>query len=464
MPPNAPNACLPPPAAADVLHRPAVAPPRTVLLPKPDAAAAADARAMQLALHHLARREQPASHATTILSAAHEYGVAATLHSLVLPLLDSLASNTTLFAPKLMLWSDQDGCPRKDLSCFFASLPSMDATIIKAPTIGTRSALSTTQWRRFADAWFGPSSAHALPTDLRVRGKPSLTALTAAMRPRLQASRHRAATVCRRARASCPRVLPAHFAATANVDSVFKHLPTRWSRHGHFWLVANALHFLARPNAELKFELERARAALGLRAERQPVLALHVRKGDACSHRGECRGLAAFMPQVRRVAARYGIRTIFLATPSAEVQAETLAYPEFKWLFRNASSAASLALQSSRHIRIEDGLLSGQVNATTEWRSTMIDVYLMAECAAFIGAFSSSAARLALALMAGGSAGCLKPFASTDIDWCFAFLRGGANVIHRGPPEPPPRGSGELEDEAAHVRAARKAEQSGMTC
>ncbi len=31
--------------------------------------------------------------------------------------------------------------------------------------------------------------------------------------------------------------------------------------------------------------------------------------------------------------------------------------------------------------------------------------------------------------MAARSGGCLKPFISTDINWCYAFFRGGAQVV-----------------------------------
>ena len=103
-------------------------------------------------------------------------------------------------------------------------------------------------------------------------------------------------------------------------------------------------------------------------------------------------------------------------------------------------------------MRVEDGLLSRKVRAVDEWRSFMIDVYLMAESQALVGAFSSSAARLALALMAGGAGGCLKPFASLDIDWCFSFLRGGPDVIRRGPELP--QASGGVSEPA---RARREA-------
>ena len=59
----------------------------------------------------------------------------------------------------------------------------------------------------------------------------------------------------------------------------------------------------------------------------------------------------------------------------------------------------------------------------------MVDMYLLAEGSAFMGAFTSNAARLTYSLMSGGTEGCLKPYESTDINWCFAFGKLGSDVI-----------------------------------
>ena len=157
------------------------------------------------------------------------------------------------------------------------------------------------------------------------------------------------------------------------------------------------------------------------------MLAVHVRKGDACTHRGECRGLAGSMPHVEQMVASYGFRSIYLATPSAEVLAETTRYPQFRWLFLNMTRT-----QAAGAARIEDALLQGRVQAVREWQDFMVEVYLMSESQALIGAFSSNAVRLAYSLMSGSAGGCLKPFISTDINWCHAFFRGGSHVLRRG--------------------------------
>mgnify|MGYP004099036215 CR=1 FL=1 len=57
---------------------------------------------------------------------------------------------------------------------------------------------------------------------------------------------------------------------------------------------------------------------------------------------------------------------------------------------------------------IEEGLGLGLIDTGLEFRSYMVDIYLLAEGSAFLGAFTSNAARLAFSLMSAGTEGCLK--------------------------------------------------------
>ena len=399
---------LPPPSALRPCQRCETAP--------------AESHSLQYALRALADPRRVHVTRTAAFLAVREYGAGATIHSLVLAVLDALGRNETLFSPKLLLWAQPKACERVDLSCFFDSLPSLDS-------IGTGSrslvvdGLSHRLWRRLMDAWFGKNSAHQLrntPAAL-----PAFEQLHMKLRPRLLASKHRGASVCRHTHTGCPRLLPAHFSETTEEASVMQRLPASWLRHGRFWLVSQVLQFLTRPNVALQQRFTRARAELRF-AEHQPVLAVHIRKGDACSHRGECRGLAGSMQHVEQMATSYGFRSIYLATPSADVLEETTRYPQFRWLFLNTTRT-----QAPGAARIEDALLQGQVEALREWQDFMLEVYLMSESQALVGAFSSNAVRLAYSLMSANAGGCLKPFISTDINWCHAFFRGGHQVLRR---------------------------------
>ena len=159
-----------------------------------------------------------------------------------------------------------------------------------------------------------------------------------------------------------------------------------------------------------------------------PSLSLHIRKGDACTHRGDCRGLAEYMPRIEQIVSRYGLRSIYLSTPSADVLQATKAYPHLHFAY-TASTSTAARLAAHNLSRIEEGLGLGVVDAGEEWRSFMVDIYLLASGSAFLGGFSSNAARLAFSLMGAGEQGCLRPYESTDINWCFAFFKGGPGVI-----------------------------------
>ena len=82
--------------------------------------------------------------------------------------------------------------------------------------------------------------------------------------------------------------------------------------------------------------------------------------------------------------------------------------------------------------QLEEGLGLGIVDAGLEFRAYMLDMYLLAEGSAFLGAFTSNAARLAYSLMSSGTEGCLKPYVSFDINWCYAMEKGGPGVVRKG--------------------------------
>ena len=444
---NGQRTVLSPGHADDVLERSEAVPPAQSLRCSGASSSSADATSLRAALWDLSTRG-PALDASrvSLFQAVNEYGASATVHSLPLAALDSLAANRTLFSPRLLLWSNPSRCDRSDMSCFFAALPSV-ADLYQLPT-ETRSrqgkgrtpasrsitSIPSNGWKRLLDTWYGPRSAFGV-LEGPSQAASSLDALSRAMKPRLAASKHRTAALCRRLSITCPRLLPVHFAASVREAEVFNRLPQQWLRHGRFWLISQVLHFLTQPNAVLRRVLARARAQLRF-DDHQPVLALHVRKGDACKHRGECRGLNAFMPHVQRMLSAYSYRSVFLATPSMDVILETARYPNITWLYVNRTSRratnAQSALDSNRLVRLEDGLLRRDLlDPVLEWQDTLVDIYLMAESQGLVGAFSSSAARLAYSLMSAGPTGCAKPFISVDINWCFAYMRGGPDVIRR---------------------------------
>ena len=396
----------------------------------------ADSQAIQSRLVSLAQCADVRPSQASILLSAHEFGVGSTINgasvraspahalqlhlthpplltsamvsAMVMVVLDALSRGHTLFLPKLRLWSQRDVCDRADMSCFFDSLPSLSSLHLQLATAhggATRGSDSSRQWATILRALEDNCAGKRCPDRVQ-----------------------RTYNACRTAQIPCPRLLKRTVALKLDEASILHRLPHQWVRRGRFWLVSQVLAFLTRPNAELRRLLENARSALHFEAH-QPVLALHVRKGDACTARGECRGLKHFMPQVWRMASSYGFRSIFLSTPSPDVQAETLRYPQFRWLFLN-STRTSEAMAARGIVRIEDGLRKHTFGPILEWQRYMLDLYLMADAQALVGSFSSNAARLAYSLLAQPD--CMKPFYSGDNNWCWAFGRAGGEVVRKG--------------------------------
>ena len=75
---------------------------------------------------------------------------------------------------------------------------------------------------------------------------------------------------------------------------------------------------------------------------RSPSLSLHIRKGDACTHRGDCRDLKYYMPHIERLVSRYSLKSIFLSTPSVDVQQATAAYPHLHFAYTPVTRTAAL--------------------------------------------------------------------------------------------------------------------------
>ena len=210
--------------------------------------------------------------------------------------------------------------------------------------------------------------------------------------------------------------------------SFFDRIDKRWLKRGRFWLMSQVIHFLTRPNEKLKAKLDRERASMGVL--RRPVLGLHVRKGDACGDRGECRDLKDYMPTVNKMIQMYGYRTVFIATPDPSVLTKVKNFPNVSFKFLPTTNTTML-MKKLHYRKIDDAIAAGVVDAGEEFEEAMISAYLLSESDGFIGGFSSNAARMAYSMLASGSNGCIKPFDSFDLNWCGAFGKGGETVLRR---------------------------------
>ena len=358
----------------------------------------------------------------SIISKAPEYGAGSLLHMLIYPLLQAFIDGRVLFAPQLRLWAPKD-CEASDLTCYFSSLPSLNeyyvdaaAKVLRRKKTSRVLHMEQLDWHHELDEnWLQKKEAHIVtPVEKMLR------------------------QLCN----STNKDDPYEYFTTdhcgvqlLNLDvkvlmrfeevAVFNRMDDRFTRHGRFWLISQMLHFLTRPNNGLKKQLDDHRTALRLRP---PYLSLHIRKGDACTARGDCRDLKYYMPHIQSLRAKYSLNSVFLSTPSQSVLDEIKNYPDLHFVHMPVSNATEVMKQ--HHIdQLEEGLGQGYIDAGDELRHYMVDMYMLSEGSAFLGGFTSNAARLAYSLMSAGTEGCLKPYESTDINWCFAFGKLGSSVI-----------------------------------
>ena len=388
-----------------------------------------DAIALQEKLRELASRSVTDLRHKAFVPIIPAFGVGATVSSLVYPVLHALAEDATIFAPTIRNWTSP-GCAARDTSCYFDSLPSLYDRPDLVMTNHTEEAKTT-------KVSFG-----SMKVDIPVVEDIPLNEVANIMRGHHDPHDPKASKVSKEwlvkkfntplgldqgkfnltGKFGAPMYDERHFIAK---------LDHRWLRRGRFWLMSQIVHFITRPNARLKAKLDKHKRELG-RMQR-PVLGLHVRKGDACGDRGECRDIEDYMPTIKKMQAKYGYKTVFLATPDPGVlKPEHLQkFPDVTFKFLQTTNTTEL-MHKLHYRKIDDAIAKGVVDAGDEFDEAMISAYMLADADGFIGGFSSNAARMAYSMLASGPRGCIKPFDSFDLNWCNAFGKGGDAILRRG--------------------------------
>lgn len=387
-----------------------------------------DAIALQAKLRELASRQVDDLNYKAIVPIIPAFGVGATVSSLVYPVLHALAEDATLFAPEIRNWTSPS-CAARDTSCYFDSLPSLYNRPDLVITNHTEEAKTT-------KVAFGP-----VKVDIPVVEDIPLNQVAEIMRGGA------AAAADPRARKVSKEWLVKKFNQPLGLDQgkfnltgkfgapmyderhFIRKLDRRWLKRGRFWLMSQIVHFITRPNARLQAKLDKHKKELG--KMKRPVLGLHVRKGDACGDRGECRDIEDYMPTIKKMISRYGYETVFLATPDPAVLTRVHKFPDVNFKFLPTTNTT--VLMKKLHFRkIDDAIAKGVVDAGDEFDEAMISAYMLSEADGFLGGFSSNAARMAYSMLASGPKGCIKPFDSFDINWCNAFGKGGDAILRRG--------------------------------
>lgn len=115
--------------------------------------------------------------------------------------------------------------------------------------------------------------------------------------------------------------------------------------------------------------------------------------------------------QAETVAQKYNIRRIFLATDDPDVVYEASRRKEFRYMWIRADRSL---FQS--HMYIEHRIHLGIVDRKGVSDLTFLDLFLLRDCAVFVGTFSSHFSKAALELSVGQK-GYFPPYASLDDPW-----------------------------------------------
>lgn len=209
-------------------------------------------------------------------------------------------------------------------------------------------------------------------------------------------------------------------------------IPAKWAGRGQFWWATHVTAYVMRPNAEMRAAIDKAKEEASF--PKEPIMALHVRHGDTCRNgvgkadtdqlglasKGRiCEGLDTYMVKAQQMAELYGIRHIYLATDSPTVVQEATERYGSEFTFHH------LHYNREKPTTYLNDLIAAQaIDTVAEARQALLDIYLLAECDAFVGKFTSNFDRIAYALMAHRSSSqsnSIPPYTSLDSYWCADF-------------------------------------------
>jgi len=204
------------------------------------------------------------------------------------------------------------------------------------------------------------------------------------------------------------------------------------------------------PSAFLRARLNAERARLFPNGPTK-FIGVHIRNGDACSRaqvqkkKRTCDGLSAYMPAIERLARKYGIHDVLIATDGGEqVLNATHTHAKDRRGPPMSDAGEHGTAEDHRPLRLRY-LHRGTPRQTTNIdgamlhrhfvmphevaTDTLIDTLLLAEASALVGKMTSNVFRAAFELAVAHLGGaCVPPYVSLDAPWCYR----GFGTIERG--------------------------------
>lgn len=416
-----------------------------------ESAALEGARALRSALTYISGPS--CSFSRSIQPRAMENGVGSTIFSLVKPLLHALAYGYCVRTPKdFRLYADVESGGRWEYFFrAFSETPSVDQKSTQSNKSGP---VGAEMFGDDASMWYVNSHPFASLFGAEMRGKDTETSedYENLLENDLELLREAVdpVTECvpwweNQCDYYCDDVYAEYFrthggttadGGAVDIEELRSHCAHHFSRRGPgvtalhplirklgwFYLTSHLVSFIATPSARVAQAVHARGVGLGWRSKGKPVLALHVRQGDAClkdqmkHHNRRCSQLADYMPHVRAIRDRYGVHRVYLATDGARAMASARKERSFSWLIPAATRTSTKKPLSTE---IEIALHNGVVNGTTEMINVLVDIHTMARAQALVGKFTSNIARMAYMIGFVASGDCYHPLRSLDAGWCF---------------------------------------------
>jgi hypothetical protein len=183
--------------------------------------------------------------------------------------------------------------------------------------------------------------------------------------------------------------------------------------------IAVATRAVFQPIDQIEVDVASCKAAMGWPPPHVPVLGLHVRRSDAASAEADgpananrrSFALSEYLDAVDRLCDAGNIRHVFLATESAvEIERAKELRPQYTFLIAPHDRSLFPDISVSKQF-IEHLVMARPDRARALAVSAVVDLRLLCECRAFVGAFNSEFSVLAW-LLAIGSQGHLIPYQS----------------------------------------------------
>ena len=208
-------------------------------------------------------------------------------------------------------------------------------------------------------------------------------------------------------------------------------VPARFEEAGHgvFWLISTLAGFMWRLQPTVVRAVRKAAGRIAGLPER--YLGLHLRRGDACANGADkraalrkmdrwCAPVSEYAAQVERVARRYQLESVFVASDEEAALAELRnLLPSHLTLFTQPTVFSGHATHTRDGGSIEETMFRASEDSKQVATAEVVtDVVLLAQSRVLVGAFSSTISRLALELHYFHTSR-MPPFVSLDFSWCW---------------------------------------------